>query len=125
MNTIKTWQERIKPEHHGVAAFAIAGRDAEIAELREALKVAHTEIANRNQRALDGDKIVYRVNELCDEVDALQAKLAALLFDGELPEPAVPASLLIPQRSIMSDALYTADQVRQAIVNDRLKRINI
>jgi len=85
MSIIKTWKERIQEKFgtHWTTAIeyemdVIPMRDAEITELREALKVAHIEIVNRNQRALDGDKIVRRVNELCGEVEALQAKLSAI-----------------------------------------------
>lgn len=74
MSTIKTWSMRLEVKPHNTEDEIEDAMQAEITELREALRVAQTEIVNRNQRALDGDKIVHRVNELCSKVEALQAK---------------------------------------------------
>jgi len=53
------------------------------------------------------------------ETMALRAQLAALQYDGELPEPTIMAQNVFG----FSIYGYTADQVRQAIANDRAKRV--
>ena len=78
MSTITHWEDRVSSFRPFSDDEKQDCMQAEITELREAIKVAQEEIVNRNLSALDGDKIVYLVHELWDEVDALQAKLSAI-----------------------------------------------
>ena len=63
MTTIKTWQERIKPEYHSVERFAMAGMQIEIdelraenAKLRKALEVCATALSQCAKCARQTDK---------------------------------------------------------------------
>jgi hypothetical protein len=70
-----------------------------------------------------GEELAAQCLEDQKEIDQLRTQLAALQYDGELPEPLIPASSLINEANGIHGRLYTADQVRQAIANDRAKRV--
>jgi septal ring factor EnvC (AmiA/AmiB activator) len=126
----RLWQERETPIKEA-AFFASEANKFKIErdQLREQLTQAQAEVERLTKDYNTIRGMSRGMQEIVKERDQLRAQLAALQYDGELPEPAATVKSNPFCSDEMSDELtdylpvgtklHTADQVRQAISNDR------